>query len=223
MQEINTFPSFWTLSSPLLFVSICKPKLVLKRCLSPNSSSLKITYCDRPSTLLSFLCQHHVVHCANRKYMAVSCWGFFQPGRFPECAEGTWPEPISLPSPPPAWEQDRAEGMGCPNHRSGELQHAPAMGKQEARVLPRPSDLTGSSKQSPLPALKSMGNFEAECHCCPCKLYFTRGMRAGHSHCQISSLFCEWHQGDRHHMKEQITRMCPEFRACRERVERGSS
>lgn len=95
--------------------------------LSPNSSSLKITYCDRPSSLLWFLCQHHVVHCMSRKYIAASCWGVFHCSRFPKY---TWPVPI-----PPAWEQDVDKGPACPSHSSGELQHAGDMGKQVSSAL----------------------------------------------------------------------------------------
>lgn len=177
--------------------------------------------CGRPSTLIWLPCQHHFTHCTSRKYMAVSCWGFFQHGRFSECAEGTWPEPIAVSLLPPAWEQDVTEGPACPNHSSGERQHAGAVGKQEARFLPRPSCFNRPFKQSLLPALKYVENSEAECH--PCILCFTLGMHTGQSHCPISSVFCEWHQSDRWHMKEKITRMCPEFRACRENVKRGSS
>lgn len=99
--------------------------------------------------------------------------------------------PILLPLTAPVWEQDVAEGPGCPSHCSGKPQRAGAMGKQEARFLPRPSGLTRFSKQRPLPGTKYIENFEAERTCPPHKLYFTYGMHTGHSHCQISSVFCE--------------------------------
>lgn len=153
--------------------------------------------------------------------MAVSCWGFSQHGRFSECPEGTWPVPIALSLLPPSWEQDVGEGPSHPNHSSGELQCAGALGKQEAMFLPRPSGFNRPFKQSLLSALKYVENSEAEWH--PCKLYFPLGMHTGQSHCQISSVFCEWHQSDRCRMKEKITRMCPEFIPCRENVKRGSS
>lgn len=152
MQEINTFPSFKTLSSPLHFVY--KPKCILKRCLSPYSSSLKIMGCGRPPTLVWFLCQHHFIQCTSRKYVAVSCWEFFQHGRFSVCAEGTWPVPIVLPLLPPPREQDVAEGPACPSHSLGVLQHAGAVGKQESRLLSRPSGFNRPFKQSLLPDLK---------------------------------------------------------------------
>lgn len=151
--------------------------------------------------------------------MIISCWGFFQCGKFSECAEGTWSVPVAVSLQPPAQEQDVAEGPACPSHSSG----AACWICREAggRFLPRPSGFNRPSKQNLLPALKYAENSEAECH--PCKLYFTWGMHTGQSHCHISSIFYVWHQSDRCHMKERITRTCPEFRACRGNVKRGSS
>lgn len=84
-------------------------------------------------------------------------------------------------------------------------------GSRSPGFSPDPLVSTGLSNKAFCLTLKHVENSEAECH--PCKLYFTYGMHTSQNHCQI----------DRCHMKEKITRMCPEFRAHRENAKSGSS
>lgn len=70
--------------------------------------------------------------------------------------------PLALSLMPAAWEQDVREGPAHPNYSSGELQHAGAVGKQEARFLHRPSGFNRPFQQSLLPALKYVESSEAD-------------------------------------------------------------
>lgn len=110
-------------------------------------------YCDRPSTLLWFLCQYHIVHCTSRKYMAVSCWGFFQRGRFPKCAEGAWSMPILLPLTPPVREQDVAGGWGVPATAPVSRSMPELWGSRRLGFFPDPLVSPGFQNKGPCLAL----------------------------------------------------------------------
>lgn len=125
---------------------------------------------------------------------------FFQCGRFLKHAEGAWLVPTSLPPPPSAQEQDVAEGLWF---------------SATAQVRSSMPEIWGSRRLRFFPDLLVSPGLQNKAPCLPSNITrilkrnaiavpvssISHGMPRDHNHCQISRVFCEWHQGDRCRMK----------------------
>lgn len=188
-------------------------------------------YYDRPSTLLWFLYQRHAVHCTSRQYMAGSCWGFSSSGRFHRHTGEGWPVPISLLLLPSTWSRMR-QGIGVPqslSHCSAECSMAELWWSRRMDFFPDPMVSLGFQNKVPCLPLNVLGIFNTNAIAFLVIPAYRYPQATAAAKFPMSAVNAGgWtRQGNRCHITalkdEQMTRKHLEFRACREKEERGRS